>query len=721
MARSFLFPTNKSAVCTLGIVCTSLFAFSQGAFNPQNARHGETVEYCHQHIKLEELRLSNPSVFQQMKNDQITLAKAVSNYAESKSETVYTIPIVFHIVHNEGTENISDEQVYDAVEILNRDFRRLNSDADLVHADFQGMPSDIMIEFKLATIAPDGTCFNGVTRSKSPYTEAIGSGVDQLTAALYENDIYQGSWPHDKYLNIIVAKDIGGAAGYTYYPSNAGIEYQCIWMLSEYVGSIGTGAPGTSRTLTHEVGHWLNLKHTWGDSNSPGLLSNCNDDDEVDDTPNTIGSTVCNLNENTCGSRANVENYMEYAYCDKMFTPGQADRMRAAVTSTVGGRNNLWSISNLEEVGAIDNPPLCKTDFVADKQVICAGESINFSDRSYNSVSGWEWNFEGGSPASSTDKNPTIAYNVPGTYQVSLTASQGVNNGSEIKTAFITVLPAGTALPFYEGFEAYETLADTDNKWFVKNSVSNQSFEITETAGHTGSKSVKVNGSLDSYTKTSELISSTIDLSEESIPNVTFSYRYAHRNIPPSTSDLLKIYFSPDCGDNWVHRNPATSSLASSPMSSESWVPTAADWITVHIPFNTVAYQAYLTENFRFKFTFLSRGGSPLYIDNINLYKGAPSDSLVVLGLDKSEPLSGVALFPNPSDGETRLTFSLESAQTITLSVTDISGKELKRNTIQATAGKNMVLLDHSEFAAGLYIMQLETAASKRSIRFIKQ
>lgn len=710
---------KKSVAHTFALVFLSLSAFGQHSFDPKNARDGETVEYCHQHIKLEQLKLSDPSVYQQIMADQVALEAHMRSYVPEKSETIYTIPVVFHIVHNGGSENISDDQVYDAVEILNRDFRRLNDDADHVHSDFQGMPADIMIEFRLATIAPDGTCFNGITRTKSPHTNNITSGADQLSAAFYGNNVYQGNWDHNKYLNIIVAKDIGGAAGYTYYPNDGNVLFNSIWILSSYVGSIGTSSPYTSRTLTHEVGHWLNLKHTWGGTNNPGLLSNCDDDDDVTDTPNTIGSTTCNLNENTCGPRANVENYMEYAYCDKMFTPGQADRMRAAVISPTGGRTNLWTTTNLDEVGAIDSPPLCKADFSADKQVICAGETIQFNDESYNSVDGWEWIFEGGSPAVSNEENPSITYSLPGTYEVSLTASQGTESEQETKTAFITVLPAGAALPFHEGFESYETLEDAGGKWFTETLETGESFEVTSTAGHTGSRSVKLT-TFSTFIDTTPLVSSTIDLSGESVNNMTFSYRYAHRRAPNDSPELFKVFFSPDCGNSWVHRNPSTSSLVSSPVGTIDWIPAAEDWITVHIPFNTVAYTAYLNENFRFKFEFSSIAGSHLYIDDINIYRGDPSED-VVLTLDKQELLSGVSLFPNPSDGEVHLTFSLEQAQPIALKVTDISGKELKTSTLEATSGKNTVLLDNSGFAPGLYLIELGTSTSRKTLPFVKK
>ena len=136
-----------------------------------------------------------------------------------------------------------------------------------------------------------------------------------------------------------------------------------IWLRHDYCGSIGTGSLYRSRTFIHEVGHWLNLPHTWGSSNEPGIASNCTMDDGVSDTPNTIGSTWCNYNETTCGSRSNIENHMEYSSCRKMFTVGQKARMRTALLSSVGGRNNLITAQNQAATGIDVAPPFCSADF----------------------------------------------------------------------------------------------------------------------------------------------------------------------------------------------------------------------------------------------------------------------------------------------------------------------------------------------------------------------
>ena len=223
-------------------------------FDPTNARDGEDIEYCHQHVKMAELR-NNPDYIKANKESELEFQQKIKEPVQKG--TVYKIPIVFHVLHSEGVENISDEQIYDCVSILNRDFRKQNADTANVHPDFLGMPADVEVEFVLATKAPNGNCFKGITRTNSPMSYQGDDGGSQVGAIIQGNDVYNQSWPGNKYLNVFVCGEIGGAAGYTTNPSSwsANSMTNGIWVLHNYVGSIGTSSLGTSRTMTHEVGH----------------------------------------------------------------------------------------------------------------------------------------------------------------------------------------------------------------------------------------------------------------------------------------------------------------------------------------------------------------------------------------------------------------------------------------------------------------------------------
>lgn len=714
--------------------------------NRANCRDGEDVEYCLQHTKKAQLIDSNSPIYQKYLEKSNSAEE--SNKKPGKTEgpekgVVYTIPVVFHILHNNGVENVSDEQAFDALAILNRDYRKLNADASSVQSIFAGIVADVEIEFAMATKAPDGTCFNGITRTETTATiEPAGSwsnpgGYQQVQAVVDGNDVYQGVWPHNKYLNIYVCKEIGGAAGYTFKPSGDGsasefgMYFNGIFILHDYFGSIGTASVYTSRALTHEVGHWLNLSHTWGDNNDPGAgsCSGGGATDNVNDTPPCLGATACSLTRNSCSNDVsasggyystdvidNIENYMEYSYCSKMFTEGQKTRMRNAVTSSTAGRNNVISASNLLEVG-VTNPEFCVVNFTASKTSICSGDQIQFSDESFNNVVGWTWSFPGGVPASSTDENPLVTYSTPGVYEVSLTATDGGTDLTETKTAFITV-SSPSSIPFVDGFESYTTF-DGINEWTVLNPGSNSAWALTTTAGHTGTKSAKLQNFGQTGENHDELIAASVDLS--SITDLaTFSFRYAYRKRNTGDNERLEAHFSYDCGDQWQQRKTIVGSSLSPLTSTTSWTPSSIDdWTTVHVNITNL----YWVSNFRYKFEFEGNGGNNVYIDNINIYAGGPSDDIIdpSAGIGELESLKNLSLYPNPTENELNLGFSVDNNEDVLINIMDLSGKVVYTQFVKAAPGSNLVMMDTNPLANGIYMVNVKTMQGSKALRFVKQ
>jgi PKD repeat protein len=698
---------------------------TKNTFDPSNAREGEAVEYCHQHKKMAALMQNPDYLYHRMLDslEEIQLAKKPIQKA-----TVYKIPVVFHVLHNGGVENISDEQIFDCLDILNRDYRLLNQDANNVHPEFQGMPADIEVEFLLATKAPNGQCFKGITRTLSAMSYDGADGGLQVDAIVAGNDVFNGTWPGNKYLNVFICGDIGGAAGYTTNPSgwSASQMTNGIWVLHDYVGSIGTSSVGTSRTLTHEVGHWLNLSHTWGSNNNPGNASSCSTDDNVQDTPNCIGVQACIMSSNTCNSdnaywgfdiRDNIENYMDYSYCSKMFTQGQKTRMRTALQSNNTGRANVISAANLVAVGAGTAPYLCKADFSSTRTTICVGDTLQFTDESYNLVNGWNWAFTGGTPATSTSQNPIVVYNSPGVYNVSLTATDGGTNDSETKNNFIRVLPAPATIPLWEGFESYASLNNLIN-WEVINQENNNAFTIENTTGYSGNQCAKLVNFGQVPSNIDELISSPIDLSV--VPangTVTLSFRYSYRKKLAADYEYLKVFITGDCGENWVQRKTLGGTQLSSIALATSWKPsTQADWTTVHM---TNVTSNYFEQNFRVKFRFEGEGGNNFYLDDINLYGGSPSNT-IVLGINKDQNLNDITLYPNPVQDELSLEYNATSASELTVSILDMAGKLIQSHRIQSNAGQNIIMMDTKELAAGKYTLLLQGNSGKITLPFIK-
>ncbi|MCX6196249.1 MAG: M43 family zinc metalloprotease [Flavobacteriia bacterium] len=710
----------------------TLNAQTKHVFNPANARDGELVEYCHTHLKMNKL-LQNPDYAKAKAEDDANFNAALKKGGFQKA-TIYKIPVVFHVLHINGVENISDEQIFNAVAILNRDFRKQNADTANVHADFQGMPADVEIEFVLATKAPNGTCFKGITRTNSALSYDGSSGSAQVTAIKNGNDIYIGSWPGNKYLNIFVCGEIGGAAGYTTNPStfSATSMNNGIWILHDYVGSIGTGYVGSSRALTHEVGHWLNLEHTWGPNNNPGTTSSCGTDDGVTDTPNCIGVTDCLLNSNTCNSddaywgfaiRDNVENYMDYSYCSKMFTAGQVARMRTAAQQTSTGRANLWSSANLTATGASGILSLCKAEFTSDKTSICLGDQIQFTDDSYNSANSWNWlitpssgwSFVAGTSA--TSQNPKILFSSPGSYSIKLTASDGSISDDELKTNFIFVTPQAATLPFWEGFENYTSLANLNN-WEVYNPQNNNAFTIENTTSYSGSKCAKLVNFGQTPSNIDDLISAPIDLSV--IPStgiVTLSFRYAYRKVTSATYEYFKVYISSNCGESWALRKTLANNNLSSLTSTTSWKPTQTiDWVTVHM---TNVTNTYFTENFKAKFSFEGVDGNNFYLDDINLYAGAPSDNLVTAGIDELIDFENFSLYPNPTDAEFNVQFNVNKQERLRFEIQDLAGKFVRQHFILANEGTNLVSFETTELSKGMYLLKISSASGAKTVQFI--
>lgn len=213
---------------------------------------------------------------------------------DGELEAVLVIPVVFHIIHLNGPENISDEQIYNQMEILNRDYRKLNADTIVVVDGLDTLIADIKLEFRLATKDFLGNCTNGIERIRSIET-IVGDNGSKLN-----------QWPRERYLNVwTVGSMENGVAGYSQYPSSVIDEFMAkadgVIIRHNYIGNIGTGSENNSRALTHEIGHWLDLSHPWGSTNDPGV--ECGDD-AVDDTPVTEGFNSCVLKDFSCSSTA---------------------------------------------------------------------------------------------------------------------------------------------------------------------------------------------------------------------------------------------------------------------------------------------------------------------------------------------------------------------------------------------------------------------------------
>jgi hypothetical protein len=623
-------------------------------------------------------------------------------YNPNTREAPYVIPIVFHVLHTGGIENISDEQIYDAVTRLNEDFNKQNNNWMDVNPAFLGIVADVQVEFRLAKKKNNGDCFKGITRTQT--TAAWGSGANQ-SAAVEEA---HGNFPSNRYLNIFVVPYANGSAGYTNYPNNWGGTSLSngIYILHTRVGRFGTSNNSNATTLAHEAGHWFNLRHLWGNSNEANLESNCNIDDDVNDTPNTRGWTTCNVNGESCGSLDNVENFLEYSggACRKMFTDGQKARMHAALNATTGGRNNLHTETNLNFTGVYEDLVFCRADFRSNTREVCPGSEVLFIDESIHSTNEWTWSFEGGTPETSSEQNPVITYSTPGQYTVTLTSSDGIASDTKTFTNYITVLPQISNLPFLESFENTLDL-NFSNTWSQLNYGGDNSWELFTGTGFTGNNCVRIANLNESVDGLDDLISHSFDLSNfESNDIVTMSFRTSFKRRTTADSDRLRVYASTDCGLSWATRRTLSAlNLSVGDAQSSQWIPSnKADWKTWHL---TNINQNYFSENVRFKFEFRGGGGNNIYLDDINLYAGV-NDPLA-LENNAVAQVSELSLYPNPTESEITLDFFLAQDQVLKVRITDLSGKEIQLFHIEAQSGENTVFMSVEFLSQGMYLIEI--------------
>jgi PKD repeat protein len=632
------------------------------------------------------------------------LEQETIEFAQRKSAAAtYTIPVVFHILHLYGSENISDAQIFDAMEVINRDFSRQNADTANTIAAFAGIAANVGIEFKLAKLDPQGNCTNGIDRIYSAYTN-VGDDNAKLN-----------QWPRNKYLNIwVVDNIISGAAGYSQYPSNFNSAADGIMILHTYVGGIGTGSPSRSRALTHEIGHWLNLAHPWGNSNSPGVASNCNIDDGVSDTPNTIGWTSCNLNGTSCSSLDNVQNFMEYSYCSTMFTNDQKTRMIAALNSSTAGRNNLSTAANLTATG-VNNTNLCApdADFYTLTPNVCANTNVTFVDNStLGAATSWTWSFPGGTPATANVQSPVVQYATPGPYAVSLTVSNASGSNSLTKNAYVIVESSTadiTTPVFFEGFE--NLTLGAANGWSTTNLGGGSAWAISS-AAYTGAKSVRLNNISNTPGFIDELITPSIDLTQFVSPRLYYKVAYANLTATDNITNSFQILSSIDCGKTWgVRRTYTETALATVPDQNSTFTPNnQSQWREDNI--NLSSFSIY--SNIIFKFKFTAGEGNNLYLDDINLNN--------TTSLSEKESLeNNFRIFPNPSEEDAVIYFSTEFNASVNIRVFDMLGKEVYNNYMGnlSPGNHNLILNRNMLSGAGIYFVRLsvdETLLTRKLI-----
>jgi hypothetical protein len=288
----------------------------------------------------------------QLQSESVGVTGTTPAKGGSASPTVITIPVVVHVIYNTPQQNVSDAQIHTQLDVLNRDYQKQNADTANIPNYYSGLAANCGFRFVLAGLDTNGNATSGIIRKHTNIT----------TFSIEDNMKYSASggddaWDRDRYLNIWVCNLQGGVLGYSSLVGGAK-ESDGVVVLYTAFGTNGTAtAPyNLGRTTTHEIGHWLNMIHVWGDAD-------CGDDEVADTPPQskaTYGDPAGIII--SCDNMPYGNMYMNYMdFTDDlgmhMFTYGQRDRMRTLFAS--GGFRYPLLASPAASVAAltVDSPP----------------------------------------------------------------------------------------------------------------------------------------------------------------------------------------------------------------------------------------------------------------------------------------------------------------------------------------------------------------------------
>lgn len=654
--------------------------------------NGQTVIPCSTNEEHQRLLREDPQYAINQNNLEEFTKQFIENRKLNKTQKAsVVIPIVFHIIHNYGTENIPDSRIFDQVDIINKDFQRLNADTNQTNAIFQSVAANPDIEFTLAKIDPFGNCTDGIVRVVSPLTTEANNNVKSLSY-----------WPNNKYFNVWVVQTITGAPagsvilGRSQFPGGANLT-DGILLRSEVCGNTSTFS-NFGRTLTHELGHSFNLRHIWGDATCGNDL--------VGDTPDHTGQNDgCPANSTSnCNGVVSVdmdENYMDYTNgsCQNMFSIGQDDRIQAVVYGSTNGRNNLWTSANRILTGTNDGftAAICipNADFKIAERV-CTNSPIIPTNYSWGGKGSYKWVVVGGTPAVDTNKNPSLVFTSAGLYPVKLVVTNV--SGSDSITRFIRVIDQVSSIPapYNENFDITDfeqkggVIESTDAKRWERSSIvgfsNNSSFTLKNATGNPV-------GSIDAF------VLPGINLSNVNTGFLKFKRAFAQKS--SSNTDVFRVLYSLNCGQTWIPKYTKTGAAVATTTNSFSstWAPTLpTQWKKDSISLSNILRKT----NGLIKFEFENGGGNNIFVDDIEIVISS------VVGISDLLENGGFEVYPNPSNEKAFINFSLLKSEFVTIKLYDLIGKEIQTiENKQLGGGEHTYTISNKDLPNGIYMIKL--------------
>ena len=587
--------------------------------------------------------------------------RALSTFSNTnaRSASVLTIPVVFHIIHN-GEDvgsgaNISDALIYNALNILNADYTQANIDQSNLPAQWQSVSGNPNIEFCLSTRAPDGSLSNGIIRTEFTIT---GTNADNNNI---DNEVKpQVGWDANQYLNIYIVGIPGttnnsGVIGWAYYPTNSIIGTPIDGVVVDYRWVGGD----SDHTMTHEIGHYLGLAHTFNGNS-------CNGDDTLNDTPNMAASTAsvspsltCPNNTfptgpNSCTEEHMYINFMDFVNdqrCYASFSNDQITIMRNVLNGTAGANglgSRLPMISNNFNVCTLFNLDIAIESIQAPGFQICGTEEINpivtlknFGAENLTSCM-ISYELNNGSPidfawvgnlASRESEEITLPSFIPinGNFELTFytwmpngTADDNPNNDSTIinPTAIIK-----QNLPISEDFE--DGSFNPTNKGFFVINEDNDAL-TWDWSPYSAYDEDYYSAAIDNYARDGRgtldgLATPVFDFTN--VTNASLSFEIAYAPFDNSFFDSLAILVSTDCGsvyDELIYLN-GNIGMATAPAIPDLFIPTPSQWRNEVIDLS--AYDGY--SNVSIAFVNIAGYGNVIYLDDIKIEGGNSCQKVV--------------------------------------------------------------------------------------------
>lgn len=691
----------------------------------------QTAGWCTTMDNIQRRAQNNVQLQQQIEDMKTYLLQQADNTPRGSDATqdVIYIPVVFHIVSNGDAvgsgENITDAQVISQITAMNLHYTAQDQNIGNTPSVFVSRIGNVNVQFCLAKFDPDGNPTNGIVRHTL-------SNASWDTDTDIDNILKPATiWDHTKYLNIWSVRMGGdlatqGVLGYSSLPFFGQADQDGIAVRYNTVGTTGTLIAGHNlgKTITHEAGHWLGLLHIWG------LDANCGDaGDYVADTPDQadLNFGCPSFPHITCNNGPDGDmymNYMDYTddACSYMFSAGQASNIHTAIDNYRAGIKTASSecFLNLDAaVVKIDFPKdtICSFNFRPVVTLKNEGTTTISSGKFYYQIDGdvvqiYNWSGALASQSSIQVTLPLQQVFVQDFHTLDVTFGnvngQAVDNfsGNDSKQVNFFALngSAGSATPFAEGFESAIPAA-----WEVYNPNSDAvKWDRTPSYGgyNTSTSAVWIDNSAyasNPNKKKDAVITESFDLSAISSAELKFDVAYAQYSA--ARTDSLNVYYSLDCGSNWIKVwNQKGSQLATAPDQTTQFLPTAGQWKTVSVPLAFLAGQNKVS----FKFENVSGWGNALYLDNINLQNN-PSLSVEALSAKVA-----IQVFPNPASSlvGVRLPANHGFNQ---LQILNSVGALV--NEIPVT--ENAMVLPVADFANGLYLLHFTGPKASQTERLL--